>query len=51
MPGSHDRNLRASELQEELGILLLKAIASVAPVPRQDDIGNDAVATLFRPEG
>jgi hypothetical protein len=51
MPGSRDRNLRAGDLQEELGILLLKAIAFVAAVPRQEDAGNDAVATLIRPEG
>ena len=41
----------AGDLQEELGILLLKAIAFVATVPRQEDAGNDAVATLIRPDG
>lgn len=30
---------------------MLKAVALVAPVPRQEDVGNDAFATLIRPEG
>ena len=51
MPGMRDRNLRSGDLHEELGILLLKAVALVAPVPRQEDVGNDAFATLIRPEG
>jgi hypothetical protein len=51
MPGMRDRNLRSGDLHEELGILLLKAIALVAPVPRQEDVGNDAFATLIQPEG
>ena len=51
MPGIRDRNLRSGDLHEELGIFLLKAVALVAPVPRQEDVGNDAFATLIRPEG
>jgi hypothetical protein len=51
MPGTRDRNLRSGDLHEELGILLLKFVALVAPVPRQEDVGNDAFATLVRPEG
>lgn len=51
MPGVRDRNLRSGDLHEELGIFLLKAVALVAPVPRQEDVGNDAFATLIRPEG
>ena len=51
MPGVRDRNLRSGDLQEELGIFLLKAVALVAPVPRPEDVGNDAFATLIRPEG
>jgi len=46
-----DRNLRSGDLREELGILLLKEVALVASVPRQEDAGNDAFATLIRPEG
>jgi hypothetical protein len=46
-----DRNLRSGDLHEELGVFLLKAVALVAPVPRQEDVGNDAFATLVRPEG
>ncbi len=51
MPGMRDRNLRSGDLHEELGIFLLRAVALVAPVPRQEDVGNDAFATLIRPEG
>jgi hypothetical protein len=51
MPGSRDKNLRSGDLHEELGIFLLRAIGLVAPVPRQEDVGNDAFATLIRPEG
>ena len=51
MPGMRDRNLRSGDQHEELGIFLLKAVALVAPVPRQEDVGNDAFATLVRPEG
>lgn len=51
MAGVRDGNLRSGDLHEELGILLLKTIALVAPVPRQEDVGLDAFATLIRPEG
>lgn len=51
MPGMRDRNLRSGDLHEELGIFLLKTVALVAPVPRQEDAGTDAFATLTRPEG
>ena len=34
--------------KEELGLLLLKSIAAVAPVPRPEDVGIDAVAPLLR---
>lgn len=51
MPGVRDKNLRSGDLHEELGLFLLRALALVAPVPRQEDVGNDAFATLIRPEG
>jgi hypothetical protein len=51
VPGVRDRNLRSGDLHEELGLFLLRAVALVAPVPRQEDVGNDAFATLIRPEG
>lgn len=41
-------DFRSGNWNEELGILLLKKIAAVAPVPRQEDFGLDAVATLLR---
>lgn len=51
MPGMRDKNLRSGDLHEDLGIYLLKQIALVAPIPRQEDVGNDAFVTLIRPEG
>src|SRR5687768_206108 len=51
MPGSQDRNLRSGYLHEELGLLLLRGVALVAPVPRPEDVGTDAFATLIRPDG
>ncbi len=44
-------DFRGGDLSEELGLVLLKGIAAVAPVPRPEDVGIDAVATLFRLEG
>lgn len=49
MPGRISKNLRSGFLHEELGILLVRQLAVVAPVPRPDDVGNDAVATLLKP--
>jgi hypothetical protein len=51
MPGMRDKNLRSGDLNEDFGIYLLKQIALVAPIPRQEDVGNDAFVTLIRPEG
>ena len=51
MPGSRDRNLRSGDLHEELGLLLLKMVALVAPVPRPEDVGVDAFVTLLRSDG
>ncbi|MHB8156120.1 MAG: hypothetical protein ACYDEQ_01790 [Desulfocucumaceae bacterium] len=51
MPGMRDKNLRSGDLHEDLGIYLLKQIALVAPIPRQEDVGSDAFVTLIRPEG
>jgi hypothetical protein len=48
MPGRKDANLRSGDLQEDLGILLLKRVGLVAPVPRPEDAGVDAVVTLLR---
>jgi len=49
--GARDRNLRSGDVHEDLGLLLLKAVALVAPIPRTEDVGADALATLLRPEG
>jgi hypothetical protein len=49
MPGRISKNLRSGFLHEELGVLLVRQLAVVAPVPRPDDIGNDAIGTLLKP--
>jgi hypothetical protein len=48
MPGRRRTNFRSGDLSEHLGLLLLKRIAAVADVPRAEDFGIDAVATLLR---
>lgn len=48
MPGRRHKHFRSGDLNEELGIVLLKGIAAVAEVPRPEDVGIDAVATLLR---
>src|ERR1700720_2241395 len=48
MPGRLRTSFRSGNLTEHLGLLLLKGIAVVADVPRTEDIGLDAVATLLR---
>lgn len=50
MPGRLQRDFRFGNLAEHLGVLLLKGIAAVANVPRPEDVGIDAVATLLRLE-
>jgi hypothetical protein len=51
MPGIRDKNLRAGDLCEGFGLELLRPFAFVAPIPRPEDVGVDAVATLTRREG
>jgi hypothetical protein len=51
MPGTRDRNLRSGDLSEGFGLELLRPFAFVATVPRPEDVGVDAVATLFKREG
>ncbi len=53
MPGRLRTNFRSGNLAEHLGLLLLKGIAAVADVPRTEDVGVDAIATLLRrdPDG
>src|SRR3954470_20227230 len=48
MAGRLGANLRSGNMAEALGILLLKGIAAVADVPRTEDVGLDAVASLLR---
>jgi hypothetical protein len=48
VPGRLRTNFRSGNLNEHLGLLLLKSIAAVADVPRTEDVGIDAVATLLR---
>lgn len=51
MPATRDANLRGGDLAEGLGLELLRPFAFIAPVPRPEDVGADAVATLIRQEG
>lgn len=48
MVGRRPKDFREGDLAEELGIVLLKSIAAVATVPRPEDVGIDAIATLLR---
>src|SRR5690242_8531402 len=48
MPGRLRTSYRSGNLAEDLDLLLLKGIAAVAEVPRPEDVGLDAVATLLR---
>lgn len=48
MPGRLNPHFRSGNLSESLGIHLLKRIAAVATVERQEDVGFDAVASLLR---
>ena len=50
MPGSRGRDFRGGDLAEGLGLELLRPFAFIAPVPRPEDVGIDAVAILFRRE-
>jgi hypothetical protein len=43
-----DDNLRRGNNTENLGLHLLRGIGAVAPVPRDQDVGIDAVVTLLR---
>ena len=51
MPGVRDSNIRSGDLHEGFGLELIRPFAFVAPVPRPEDIGFDAVATLLHEEG
>lgn len=42
------KNLRSGDIAEQIGLLLLQSVALVAPVPRTEDVGVDAVVTLIR---
>jgi len=48
MPAFRGINLRSGDIAEQLGILLLQSVALVAPVPRTEDVGIDAVVTLIK---
>lgn len=48
MAGRRHKDFRSGDLNEELGMLLPKGLAAVAAVPRPEDVGIDAVATLLR---
>jgi hypothetical protein len=49
--GKRDANFRSGDLGETEALQLLRAVAFVAPVPREEDHGIDALVTIFREEG
>jgi len=51
MPGAADTNLRRAYCQEDLGAVLLRGVAAVAPVPASQDVGIDTICTLLKPSG
>jgi len=51
MSGSRLRFFRQGDLAEGWGFEMLRRFAAVAPVPREEDFGIDAICTLLRPEG
>ena len=50
MSGRRHASFRSGDRAEGLALELLRAFAFVAPVPRPEDVGVDAVATVFRQE-
>ncbi|KKM82257.1 hypothetical protein LCGC14_1321470, partial [marine sediment metagenome] len=48
MTGTRDKNLRSGDIHEDLGLLLLRGIALATAIPRTEDVGADAFATLLR---
>lgn len=48
MVGRLRTSFRSGNINEDLRILLLKGLAAVAEVPRTEDVGADAVASLLR---
>lgn len=50
MSGKRERNFRQGDIAEGMGLELLRRISLVAPVPRSEDVGVDAVCTLLRPD-
>jgi len=50
LTAKRERHFRQGDLAEGLGRELLRGLAAVAPVPREEDVGFDLVATLLRRE-
>jgi hypothetical protein len=44
------KNLRSGHIAEDIGMLFLRSLCSVAKIRQEDDYGIDAVATLLRSE-
>ncbi len=51
MSGKRLRSFRQGDLAEGMGLEVLRRISLVAPVPRSEDIGVDAVCTLLLRDG
>lgn len=48
VPGYRSKNLRSGDVAESLALVMLQSFALVAPIPRTEDVGTDAVVTLLR---
>jgi len=48
MPATKEKNLRSGDIAEQLGLVLLQSLVLTAPIPRTEDVGIDAVATLIK---
>lgn len=48
MPTFRGTNFRSGDLAEATALLLLQQVSLVAPVPRTEDVGIDAIVTLHR---
>lgn len=48
MASFRGKNLRSGDIAESVAIVMMQSFALVAPVPRTEDVGTDAVVTLLR---
>lgn len=51
MSGKRLHSYRQGDIAEGIGLEVLRTFSLIAPIPRADDVGIDALATLLRREG